>query len=445
MLTRLFKAMLWLLPLGLCGCPTSPDTPCNSVPNPSRAIPKALLVVGEPVRMSLSPFESGGCAPVGVLPERVTAEITGPDGQPVPNEASINRPSSINGLLQFTPQKPGLHHFLAAFEPVGGIQQFELYAARNRSADAPLTSLTGGGCHSLERTDHGSVVCSNQVFRRDGWLLANLPAGRTAVAGNVVWLAGSTRIERYVDTGTGTKLELSATLEHTESTAAFILASPDELLVLYPLAIQRFTFDGTRLVSTGRTVWEGTNTPIDMSSQLLLGVLLRSGSQLALVSRTSAPGGGGVQVCGYQLEASGAVRTGEPCQFPPGSVVGYERSMLWMTTSDPGSSRADSLRREEWTGTRLETRGSLRVSQSLGVGTSHIYGPTSVPILKGNSFELRGLPVRAGVPVYVPGEEQLAIEVLDVGIEDPEVSSTLLWGTPSSGTGTRIRTRPLPP
>lgn len=444
MMTRLFNARVWLLTLGLCGCSSPPDTPCDTTPDPTPATLMALLVVGEPVRMSLSPFESGGCAPVGVLPERLTAELTGPDGQVVPSEASMNLPISLNGTLQFTPQKPGLHHFIAAFEPVGGLQQFDLHAARDGSAQAPLTRHTGS-CQTLERTDHGSLVCGSQVIRADGFLLANLPAGRTAVAGNVVWLAGSTRIQRYVDTGTGTKLELSATLNHTEGAAGFIMATPDELLVLYPQALQRFTFDGAVLVSTGRTAWQGSDTPIDVSSLRLPGLLLRSGSSLALVSRDPPTPQQWVQACAYRLEASGPVRTGEPCQPLKDRLLGYERSVLWMGTPISGRSGIETLHRMEWTGSRLEPRGSLSVGPSLGVGVSGIQGPTAVPILRGSANEPRGLPLRAGVPVYLPGEDRLVIESLDGDIADPQASSTLFWGTSRGGSGSRIRQRPSTP
>ncbi|HLL03385.1 MAG TPA: hypothetical protein VK539_22570 [Myxococcaceae bacterium] len=444
MMTRLFNTMVWLLPLGLWGCSSSSDTPCNTAPDPTPATPMALLVVGEPVRMSLSPFDSGGCAPVGVLPERLTAELTDPDGQVVPSEASMNLPISLNGTLRFTPQKPGLHHFIAAFEPVGGLQQFDLHVARDGSAQAPLTKYTGS-CQTLERTDRGSLVCGSQVIRADGFLLANLPAGRTAVAGNVVWLAGSTRIERYVDTGTGTKLELSATLSHVEGAAGFIMATPDELLVLYPQALRRFTFDGAALVSTGRTTWEGAATSIDVSSLRIPGLLLRSGDRLALISRAPASEGQGHQACAYQLEAAGPVRTSEPCQLLSDRLLGYERSVLWTGTPLAGRPGIETLHRMEWTGSRLEPRGSLFVGPSLGVGVSGLQGPTAVPILRGTLYELRGLPSRAGVPVYLRGEDRLVIESLDVDIADPQASSTLLWGTSRSGSGSRIRQRPSTP
>ncbi len=444
MMTRLFNAMVWLLPLGLWGCSSSSDTPCNTTPDPTPNPFMALLVVGEPVRMSLSPFESGGCAPVGVLPERLTAELTGPDGQVVPSEASMNLPISLNGTLRFTPQSPGLHHFIAAFEPVGGLQQFELHAARDGSAKAPLTKYTGS-CQTLERTDHGSLVCSSQVIRADGFLLANLPAGRTAVAGNVVWLAGSTRIQRYVDTGTGTTLELSATLNHTEGAAGFIMATPDELLVLYPQALRRFTFDGTALVSTGRTAWAGSDTLVNVSSLRIPGLLLRSGDRLALISHDPPSPQQWLQACAYQLEASGPVRTSEPCQPLSDRLLGYERSVLWMGTPIFGRHGIETLHRMEWTGSRMEPRGSLSVGPSLGVGVSSVQGPTAVPILRGAPYELRGLPLRAGVPVYLPGEDRLAIESLDVDIADPQASSTLLWGTSRSGSGSRIRQRPSTP
>jgi hypothetical protein len=441
MMTRLFNSMVWLLTLGLWGCSSSSDTPCNTAPDPTPAAPMALLVVDEPVRMSLSPFESGGCAPVGVLPERLTAELTGPDGQVVPSEASMNLPDSLNGTLRFTPRKPGLHHFIAAFEPVGGLQQFDLHVARDGSAQAPLTKYPGS-CQTLERTDHGSLVCGSQVIRADRFLLANLPAGRTAVAGNVVWLAGSTRIQRYVDTGT--KLELSATLSHTEGAAAFIMATPDELLVLYPQALQRITFDGAVLVSTGRTAWAGADT-LNIYSERLHGLLLRSGARLALVSRAPASEGLGLLACSYQLEAAGPVRTGEPCQFLPDRLLGYERSVLWMGTQIPGRPGIDTLHRMEWTGSQLETRGSLFVGPSLSVGASGIQGPTSVPTLQAAPNELRGLPMRAGVPVYLPGEDQLSIESLDVELVGPQASSTLFWGTSRSESGSRIRQRPSTP
>jgi hypothetical protein len=439
MMMRIFSTMVWLLPLGLCGCPS--DESCPSTPDLSPFSIVALLVVDEPVKLNLYPFENGGCAPPGVMPDSITAEITGPDGQPIPNESSMNLPSSLTGTVRFTLEKPGPHHFLTAFEPVGGLLQFDLHAARDRSSEAAMKSLSSA-CTTLERTDLGSWVCNSQVFRGDQSFLLNLPSGRIAVAGNVVWVAGGQQIHRYVDTGT--KLELSATLSHTEGAAAFLLASPDELLVLHAQSLLRVAFDGTALVFTGRTAWAGAPAPID-NNESLQGLLLRTGSGLALVSRAKASEAQSLQACAYQLEASGMVRTAEPCQPLTGMLLGYERSVLWMGALSPGTRDVEALHHMEWTGSRLETRGSLIVGSSLQITRSGTQGSTSIPVLAGAPYEIRGLPIRAGVPVYRPEEGQVSLELLDKEITQPSASSTLLWGAPKSGTGSRIRLRPTAP
>jgi hypothetical protein len=242
---------------------------------------------------------------------------------------------------------------------------------------------------------------------------------------------------------TGTKLELSATLSHTEGSAGFLLATADELLVLYPQALQRITFDGAALVSTGRTAWAGAPAPVNGYG--LQGLLLRTGPWLALVSRASASEGQGLQACAYQLGAAGLVRTGEPCQPLSGTLLGFEPSVLWMGDPFPGRSDIETLRRMEWTGNRLETRGSLIVGSSLRFIPSDMKGSMAVPVLGGESYEVLGLPIRAGVPVYLPEEGQLVIESLDKEIPQPRASSTLLWGSPQRGSGSRIRLRPSPP
>jgi hypothetical protein len=141
--------------LGLTGCPD--NEPGNCVPRPPSIQEKqpGVVVVGRQIRLTIQASRPSGCASTPVA-SSVTAEIEGRDGAPVANQIAVG-PSKATGELQFTPERQGLYHVLVSFSPEGGVHQFDLIAALDRSAEAPSETLSKS-CHNVERTLKGAWV-----------------------------------------------------------------------------------------------------------------------------------------------------------------------------------------------------------------------------------------------------------------------------------------------
>ena len=360
----------------------------------------------------------------------------------MPHQSTLGPGHRDNATLEFTPTALGLHHVFAAFDPVGGIHQFDLYAVRDRSSEAPR-HLLGPRCRGLERTTRGAWVCDSQVLR-EGAAAQQLPNGKLAVAGDVVWVVETQRIHRFVDDGQ--TLAATASLSHSQGTAGFLLASESELVVLHGGALQRITFDGTQLTSTGVTPWApegsfplGTNAP--------QGILLRTGEALAVVSRPpSSAGPLRLQACGYQLDGGRFTRTAEPCQLLDGDVVGFEPSVLWLAERDSSTNTAENLLRLEWTGTRLVPRASLWVGP-LSLVLVELDRPAIVPVFA-TVVQWPASSILTAIPVYVPEEGRLRLEHLEGEFAFPLASPTLFWGEPFRGGATartQVRLRPSTP
>ncbi len=440
MKTRRFLCLLGAL-LGLSGCPG--PGPCSVGVNPS-STPRdmSIIVVGEQVRLLVSPGIPENCDPAVDVPspESFSVEISDPNNLPVDSQATLGTPSTSSATIRFTPTKQGRYHVFAAFDPVGGLQQFDLYAARDRSAEAPVQTLTRS-YNALERTQHGGWL-GDSDFLRDGGLVQQFTGSRLAAAGDVVWAVSSTRIQRLVDTGTG--LELSASLTHSQGAAMFLLASANELVILHAGVLQRITFDGTQLASTGVTSWVAGNAPIGQPS--LQAILLRTGDQLALVTgKMSTSGSPFLQVCPYTLQGGRFVSSGASCQLLSTEVMGFEPNVLWTGSRFSSLDMFNDVHRMEWTGTALVDQASLPLGQSFKV-TTHTpeLRNTAIPVITPlfPSLDARN---RATVPVYAP-DRGILLELLDADIPAPSASPTLLWGAPSSSsTGSRIRIRPSTP
>ncbi|MFL5346736.1 MAG: hypothetical protein ACJ8AT_18295 [Hyalangium sp.] len=426
--------------LGLSGCPS----PGCAVPVSSSSFQEAsVIIVGEQVRLQVSPQTPATCEATEEVPtpESISVEISGPDNLPVDSQATLGSPTTDDATVRFTPTKQGRYHVFAAFDPVGGIQQFDLYSARDRSAEAPLQTLPQS-CNALERTRRGGWLCDTD-FLRDGAFVQRFTNARLAADGDVVWVVSPTQILRMVDTGTA--LQLSASRTNTVGQATFLLASAGELVILYGSAIERITFDGTQLNSTGLTSWVPSNMPINQQS--LQGVLLRAGDQLATVT-----GGGSVnfgvpviQVCPYQLQSGRFVRTSANCQLIATEVVGFEPNALWTGTRVSVLDTFNEVHRMEWTGTALVDQASLPLGESFKL---ILHKPevrnTVIPVIT-PSFPSISTRSRATVPVYVP-DRGILLEQLDTELPEPTASTTLLWGnTSSTSANLRVRTRPSTP
>ncbi|WP_224246809.1 hypothetical protein [Hyalangium gracile] len=426
--------------LGLSGCPTSPCFNGSTSAPPQQT---SVVLVGEEVRLRISPLGQSSCdgdieAPT---PLSLSAEISGPDNLPVSSQATLGSPPSSSATVRFTPEKQGRHHVFAAFDPVGGIQQFDLYAARDRSAEAPV-QLLSQPCQSLERTRRGGWACDS-TFVRDGVLMESFPGFRLAVSGDVVWAISTTQILRFVDTGTA--LESTATLNYGPSAIRFVLASADEVVLMHDTTLQRFVFDGTQLTSTGLTNWVPGTGSVGPSN--LRGVLLRAGDRLATVAGSVTNGSFiTLEICAYQLQAGRFVRTTAACQKIGNEVVGFEPSVLWTASKFTFSDSVNDVRRMEWTGTSLVEQASLPLGTNFRIPLRMPESRnTIVPVI------LSSIPVVPGrnrptVPVYSPDRRDLLLELLDTEIPEPNASSGLLWGTPATGgTGQRVRIRPSTP
>ncbi|KFE60839.1 hypothetical protein [Hyalangium minutum] len=438
----LLLGVLW----GLTGCP---DTPCfdGGVGVFPGAQPGVILV-GEPARLEVAPSAVSACGQqFDTTPESLTVEVYGPDNQPVASQATLGNPTSALAIVKFTPDKPGRYHVFAAFDPVGGIQQMDLYAARNRSAEAPLFNLPSL-CTSLERTQRGGWLCDLQ-FLRDGKLVKGFTSGRLAVAGDVVWVASSAQVQRYVDTGT--ELLLTASRSTNVSSAEFLLATENELLMLSSSALDRFVYDGTQTLSFPSSV-QVPVTSERVGTTGLSGLLVRSGDRLGLV--THAPPSGGVQpfnsfttqVCSYRLEGERIVRTADPCQTFTGKVVGYEPGVLWVGTPLSFGEQFSDLRRLEWTAAGIAEQASLPLGQNFQLSPQP-FSPRNwvVPVVM-SPVSTVGFANRVTVAVYSPERRSILLEMLDTELTNPSASGSLLWTGPSSGPLTpRVRVRPTTP
>jgi hypothetical protein len=434
-----------LLPLlaalpGLTGCPTEP---CFSGGVGSTAMPPGMILVGEETRLQLSPNLQFGCEGTeAATPTSLTVEVYDADNQPVEHQSSLSATSTGAATIRFTARKPGRHHVFVAFDPVGGIQQLDLYAALDRSKDSSAYSLSRP-CATLEHTQQGALVCNQEVLR-NGVPEKSFPDSRVAVVGNVVWVVSGSKFERYEDSGTA--LVLTASLPHTLGATEAVLASENEVVVLHASVMQRIVFNGTALASTGTTPWVAPLGPISSTGPRVL--LLRAGDRLGLVSRNTTTSNGIPlhQVCPYRLESGRFIRVGDACPTFNGLVVGYEHGALWM--GDPVSfseSNFNSLRYVEWTATGLVDQAALPLGFSLRVGTNAFSGRLSaVPAITSAISSFNSRP-RVAVPVYSAERRAILLEYLDPDFVEPLATSQLVWGPPngaSTNLGIRIRVRP---
>jgi hypothetical protein len=432
--------------VGLTGCP---ETHCavDVAPPGASSSEISMVVTGEQVSLRFSPSIAPDCGPSEPqpLPSSLSVEVYGPDNQLVPSEVSFIGSSRSSSTVKFTPTQAGRYHVFAAFDPVGGIHQSDLYAARNRILESTVFILPKL-CNALERTARGGWMCDLD-FIRDSAVKQHFAEGRMAVAGNVVWVAGSSQVQRYVDTGTA--LELTASLPSNLGNAEFLLATETELLSLRGLTIERLVYDGTAVLSVlGRVQLPSTWSMVGTTG--LSALMVRSGDRLGVV--TNAPSGDVVQppnrftsqICAYRIEPARIVRTTDPCQTFSGSVVGYEPGGLWVGTLDFGEQFED-LRWMDWTEAGIAEKASL----PLGFNFRMSANPTSprdevVPVLTTSSTVIGR--TRSVVAVYSPERRAILLELLDTELVAPFASRDLLWINPNATSlNGRVRVRPAAP
>lgn len=419
--------------LGLAACPGPTECLVDAISSPPSA--PALVLVGQPAEVSF-PLSWNLCGErQGPAQERLSVEVYSPDNRLVENTAQLNASA---GVVRFTPEVPGSYHLMAAFEPVGGLQQVDVLAAQERSAESVAQQLPRP-CEVLEHTARGSWICDAQVLRDEkvAQTLTNADPSRplrVAVSGDAVWTVDTQTVRRYVDTD-GT-LVLTGSLAHQDALPEFLLASDGELVALTAQVLHRFTFAGEALQRTGMTGWE-TDERFFAGPLEPRAFLVRAGDVLATVQHSLTDQG--VQVsraCTYQLDGGAYTRTAAPCQTLTGLPTGVEDGVLWTAEQTQTVGFAPILVVRRFT----LGPGGFAQQASMMAGTlfqviASLYRASSAPVLTNS----QGL---WAVVAWRPSRQDLVLEVLDRVLQEPRASSDLYWL--QVGTGTRVRLRPPP-
>jgi hypothetical protein len=440
-----WRLALTILGLGLGGC--SEDTfDCIPSPGPITQPNQApgVVVTGQRVRMKVTPAsEVAGCGTLeSSIPIAATAEIEGPDGQPVENQFTLVQRARTPSTLEFTPQLPGPHHITVTFSHIGGLHQFDLHAAWDRSAEAanepfPLS------CVSLERTSKGTWVCDTAVVR-GSTLVQSFIGTYLAVAGDVIWVADSVRIQRYVDTGTN--LVLTASYSHNHGPVEFLLASPDELTVLHSGFLESYFFSSGTLAGSGLS-WTRPSQPVN--TQGSYGVLLRDGARVGLVTRIPSKDTAAVQVCTYELAPGRIVPPQGTCPSVPGELIGIEPGVLWtrdLPASNPQGQNQGLVRRWQWSDNQIREQGSISLGPNATVFERPMKRWEAVPLVRNVATD-SDIPVLTAVVAWSPQRKAVLLEHYDASLGGAFASRAFYWGSSSgtSATTTRIRLRPPTP
>lgn len=422
MLKRSFFVLAVALVLGVSGCGGSDScTPFEL----EQYIPAGMLLVDKPEEVFIGPSlgYAGTCRSLdGASITSAHIEAFDPDQQPLVFESSLNDKDHDGVTLRFTPAKLGRYHFSVAFEPIGGIQQFDLLAAQDRASEPPLQQLSQP-CETLERTRSGAWICRMNVFRGSAFL-QQLPFGRMEVIGDVVWVVTSSEVLRYVDTGA--KLELTASIAQPWGMPESLRATEDDVAVANASTIKLYTFDGSALSSTEPAQWPFPAQAV-LGTEGPRGLLLRTGDRLAAIQ--AVPGTqGSFQACTFQLGGGRFGRTAAPCQTLEGFVVGFEPQAVWAAIRLTPTSPARELRRLEWTGAELVQQASLALPETLEIHFPlGLFRSSLLPVLRPH-FPLTTLLGRSAVPVYVPGGPLLRLVHMDAELSSAQATPSFFWG-----------------
>ncbi|MDY7227797.1 hypothetical protein [Hyalangium rubrum] len=434
------RALLFLVALlGLPGCSEECldcDVECVA-PQPTVLLNMpGILMAGQPATLSLPPAHLGGCGS-GSQASSATSEVYGPDGALVPSELTFSGPTAST-RLRFTPPQPGPYHLLIAFAPVGGLQQFDLHAAADRSAEATRLTLPST-CTSLERTRLGTWACGSTLIR-DGMVVAQFEGARLAVADDVVWVVTETLARRFHETPT--EFWQSHSVGYTSRSTEFLLATPDELLLLHGSELMQIVArSGLRSPSTVVPLPAATVGP-----RASRGVLLRDGEHVALVSRAETATGTDLQVCPILLAPSGPARLPTQCQLISGHVVGFEPSVLW-TADPPTRLSGGGIHRWTWTAGRLQEQSALALGSQIRLVETTLLRPTAVPVVSSVPSDTPPAPFPA-VVTWSAERQRLSLEHLDSTLLELSASPSFYWGRgapPASGSQTQLLLRPSSP
>lgn len=445
-------ALALLLLSGLTGCSEDDSFEGCAGPIPIRpGLPNPGIVrTNGPARVYALPISFSMCeGDSSTYPSSATAEVTGPAGELLPARIELGTRATVTAV-QFTPEQPGPHHILLEFAPRGGIHQVDVHAALDRSAEAPIQSLSQS-CASLERTAQGAWVCDSAVVRGTE-SLGSFPNSRLAVAGDVVWVVDGLNVRRYVDTGTA--LTQTGTAGRGLGGVEFLLASPNELVVLFNGSLALYTFQGGVLTPGGVTPWTRPNVSIMPESPY--GVLLREGNQLAIATRVRADPV--FEVCPYLLLSGKFERTPGDCARFPGEIIGFEPGILWTrdqpATSSTGERNPVQLRRWVWAGGQLAEQSSISLGLHVLVADRPKLRTAVVPLVRntpppGNTSPVAppDIPLVYSVVMWSPQRKALILDHLDHEMTNGLASPGLYWAlapAPASQ-ATKVRIRPPAP
>ncbi|MBZ4421679.1 hypothetical protein [Myxococcus sp. RHSTA-1-4] len=314
-------------------------------------------------------------------PESVSVEVSDPENRPVPATVSLGTGSA---LVRFRPTKPGRHHVIVAFAPVGSLHQLDVLVVEDHRDAPPLASFPGGtSCPYVDRTARGTWLCGARAVRAPGGAfqpLADSPDAAMAVAGDVVWTLAGDRVLRYIDTGTG-PLELTSTAPFPlapgtpggpiDTGTASRLATPEELLLVRKATLYRYTFtEPGGLVRAPETSLQFLNLYASLGRDPAGALLLRAGARLLVVGNANDPRTSELrlQACPYQLGEDGAYLPvlDAPCQGPEGEPVGYEEGVLWtVSTTFSSGFMLETLHRYPAASGRLVEEGGLALDGAL--------------------------------------------------------------------------------
>lgn len=230
---RLWRLCLLLTALStqscFLSCFTTTTTTCSGggffgVAPTTNVNPEPVQGVGQPMTVTLQwePGYTCSGATATATVTGITLEVTDPDNQPI--EATATAPVKKSGqyntelwetTVTFTPGKTGSFHVLGTFEPGLALVQKDAWVVNDRRTEPAALSVSGMSCWHLERTAQGSVVCqqqnSNATLYRNGNQVATWSYGTAHVAGNVIWVLGTSGgLTRNVDNGTGGPTQTAA-------------------------------------------------------------------------------------------------------------------------------------------------------------------------------------------------------------------------------------------
>jgi len=264
------------------------------------------------------------CLPTGVT---ATVEIFDSENLPVQFESAVRSGGrSAIARLSVLPQRLGPLQIFVTFEPGLGRTTRTLFVAE--PALPPLPDFgVATPCTTEALTTQGAWICqlaSTITVWRDGMLLQTFPSLAMAARGDVVWIAGPTSLERFVDRGLD-----------------FLVREPD---VGMP-----FSATGTLLAAGSDTVWSITEAdftrhqldrPAVMASLprgLCSGVKhfgVATGDDRLFMSCSSRPGH--QRLCAFDVtnvEAS-------DCLEVSGEAIGFANGILWLRDGDSITERS---------------------------------------------------------------------------------------------------------